>query len=136
MRDKERKDTFRENVGRTVINAIIKLFFPWLYSRSRTLAVSHIGSFFSYFRHMVRLPRRVISPSHGLYLHRTTRHRKTRTNIHALSGIRTHDPSNQPAKTHASDHTDTVTGILKVYRIILNALHINAMQSLLHMTLE
>jgi hypothetical protein len=39
----------------------------------------------------------VISPSQGLYLHRTTQHRKTRTNIHALSGIRTHDPSNQPA---------------------------------------
>jgi hypothetical protein len=31
-------------------------------------------------------------------------------NIHALSGIRTHDPSNQPAKTHASDRTATVTG--------------------------
>jgi ketopantoate hydroxymethyltransferase len=32
------------------------------------------------------------------------------TNIHALSGTRTHDPSNQPAKTHASDRTATVTG--------------------------
>jgi hypothetical protein len=32
------------------------------------------------------------------------------TNIHALSGIRNHDPSNQPAKTHASDRTATVTG--------------------------
>jgi hypothetical protein len=32
------------------------------------------------------------------------------TNIHALSGIRTHDPSNQPAKTHTSDRTATVTG--------------------------
>jgi hypothetical protein len=31
------------------------------------------------------------------------------TNIHALSGIRTHDPSNQPAKIHASDRTATVT---------------------------
>jgi hypothetical protein len=29
----------------------------------------------------------------------------------ALSGIRTHDPSNQPAKTHASDRTATVTGV-------------------------
>jgi hypothetical protein len=28
----------------------------------------------------------------------------------ALSGIRTHDPSNQPAKTHASDRTANVTG--------------------------
>jgi hypothetical protein len=60
---------------------------------------------------MVGLLRRVISPSQGLYLHRTTQHRKTRTNIHALSGIRTHDPSNQPAKTHTSNRTATVTGI-------------------------
>jgi hypothetical protein len=52
--------------------------------------------FLELFRHMVGLLGRVISPSQGLYLHRTTQHRKTLTNIHALSGIRTHDPSNQP----------------------------------------
>jgi hypothetical protein len=57
--------------------------------------------FLELFRHMVGLLRRVISPSQGLYLHRTTQHRKMRKNIHALRGIRTHDPSNQPAKTHA-----------------------------------
>jgi hypothetical protein len=67
--------------------------------------------FLELFRHTVGLLGRVISPSQGLYLHRTTQHRKTRTNIHALSGIRTHDPSNQPAKTHASDRTATVTDI-------------------------
>jgi hypothetical protein len=55
---------------------------------------------------MAGLLGRVISLSQGL----TTQHRKTRTNIHALSGIRTHDPSNHPAKTHASDRTATVTG--------------------------
>jgi hypothetical protein len=37
------------------------------------------------FRHTVGLLGRVIS----LYLHRTIQHRKTRTNIHALTGIRT-----------------------------------------------
>jgi hypothetical protein len=63
---------------------------------------------------MVGLLGRVISPSQGLYLHRKTQHRKTRTNIHDLSGIRTHDPSNQPAKTHASDRTVTVTSFLEV----------------------
>jgi hypothetical protein len=68
--------------------------------------------FLELFRHTVGLLGRVISPSQGLYLHRTTEHRKTRTNIHALSGIRTHDPSNQPAKTHASDRTATVTGMV------------------------
>jgi hypothetical protein len=66
------------------------------------------------FRHMVGLLGRVISPSQGLCIHRTTQHRNTRINIHALSGIQTHDPSNQPAKTHASDRTATVTGILAV----------------------
>jgi hypothetical protein len=65
--------------------------------------------FLELFQHMVGLLGRVISPSQGLYLHRTTQHKKTRTNIHALNGIRTHDPSNQPAKTHASDRTATVT---------------------------
>jgi hypothetical protein len=67
--------------------------------------------FLELFRHMVGLLGRVISPSQGLYLLRTTQHGKMRTNIHALSGIRTHDPSNQPAKTHASDRTATVTGV-------------------------
>jgi hypothetical protein len=79
-----------------------------------TLAALHIGGFLNYNRYMVGLLGRVISPSQGLYLHRTTQHRKTRTNIHALSGTRTHDPNNQQAKTHASDRTATVTGIIKV----------------------
>jgi hypothetical protein len=35
----------------------------------------------------------------GLYLHRTTQHRNTKTNIHASSGIRTHNPSKQAANT-------------------------------------
>jgi hypothetical protein len=74
----------------------------------RTRASLHMR-FLELFRHMVGLLGRVISPSQGLYLHRITQHRKTRANIHALSGIRTHDPSNQPAKTHASDRTATVT---------------------------
>jgi hypothetical protein len=59
---------------------------------------------------MVGLLGRVISPSQGLYLHRTTHDRKTRTNIHAFSGIQPHDPSSKPAKTHTSDRTATVTG--------------------------
>jgi hypothetical protein len=70
--------------------------------------------FLELFRHMVGLLGRVISPSQSLYLHRTTQHRETRTNIHALSGIRTHDPSNQPAKTHAPDRMATVTGSLDI----------------------
>jgi hypothetical protein len=68
--------------------------------------------FLELFRLMVGLLGRVFSPSRGLYLHRTTQHRKTGTNIHALSWIRTHDLSNQPAKTHASDRTASVTDVL------------------------
>jgi hypothetical protein len=85
-------------------------FFPVALQSFWTLAASHIGGFLNCFRHMVGLLGRVISLSQGLYLHRTIKHRKTRTNIHALSGTRTHDPSNQLAKTHASDRTATVTG--------------------------
>jgi hypothetical protein len=71
--------------------------------------------FLELFKHMLGLLGRVISPSQGLYLHRTTQHRKTRTHIHALSRIRTYDPSNQRTKTHASDHTATVTGKTGLY---------------------
>jgi hypothetical protein len=52
---------------------------------------------------------RVMSPSQGLYLHRTAQHRQTRTNIHALSGIRTHNPSVREIKAHAPDRAATVT---------------------------
>jgi len=45
------------------------------------------------FGHSVGLLGRGISPTQGLYLHRTAQHRKTRTHIHVPSGIRTHDPS-------------------------------------------
>jgi hypothetical protein len=82
--------------------------------------------FLELFRHMVGLLGRVISPSQGLYLHRTTQHRKTHTNIHALSGIQIHDPSNQPAKTHASDCMATVTGL------IINLDHTNYIYEILH----
>jgi hypothetical protein len=44
-------------------------------------------------RHLVGLLGGGISPAQGLYLHRTTQHRKTQTNIHAPSRIRTCDPN-------------------------------------------
>jgi hypothetical protein len=47
---------------------------------------------------LVRFLRREISPTQGLYLHRTTQHRKTRTQIPASSGFRTHNPSVQAVK--------------------------------------
>jgi hypothetical protein len=50
------------------------------------------------YRHSVGLLGRGIGPTQGLYLHRTTQHRKTRTNIHASSGYRTHDLSGRAAE--------------------------------------
>jgi hypothetical protein len=55
------------------------------------------------FRHLARLLGGVISPSQGLYLHRTAQRRKNKINIHALSGIWTRDPRIQAAKTHVLD---------------------------------
>jgi hypothetical protein len=46
----------------------------------------------------------------GLYLHRTTQHRNTKTDIHASNGIRSHYPSNQAAKTYALDREATGIG--------------------------
>jgi hypothetical protein len=86
------------------------LFSPVALQSFKDIGRLTYGRFLELFRHVVGFLGRVINPSQGLYLHRTTQHRKTRTNIHALGGIRTHDPRNQPAKTHASDRTATVAG--------------------------
>jgi hypothetical protein len=49
-------------------------------------------------RHLVGLLGRGISPTQGLYLHRTTQHRKTQTNIRAPSRIRSCDPNVRAAE--------------------------------------
>jgi hypothetical protein len=49
-------------------------------------------------------------PSKGLYLHMTTQHRKTWTNIHALTGIRIHDLCLEVIKAYASDRAAIATG--------------------------
>jgi predicted component of type VI protein secretion system len=100
-----------------IISRLTLSFFPVALQSLKDRGRLTYRRFLELFRHMVGLLGRVISPSRGLYLHRTTQHTKTRTNIHALSGIRTHDPSNQPAKTHASDRTATVTGRLTLCQI-------------------
>jgi hypothetical protein len=117
--------------------ALIIYFFPVALQSSKDQGRLTYRRFLEIFRHMVRLLGRVISPSQGLYLHRATQHRKTRTNIHAFSGIGTHDPSNQPAKTHASDRTATVTGnniicsVQTVKLLIMHFLHPPVTSSLL-----
>jgi hypothetical protein len=54
----------------------------------------------------------VISPlQRPLPTQDNTRH-KHKTNIRALGGTQTHDPSNQAAKTYASDHAATGIGVV------------------------
>jgi hypothetical protein len=71
--------------------------------------------FLEQFRHMVGLLGRVISPSQGLYLHRTTQHRKTRDKHPCLKWDSNPRSQQPPAKTHASDRTATVTGTIPTF---------------------
>jgi hypothetical protein len=71
------------------------------------------GRFLELFRHLVGLLGRVISPSQGLYLYRTAQYGKTRTNILALSGIRTHDSSVRAMKAYGPDQVVTVICVLE-----------------------
>jgi hypothetical protein len=96
----------------SLLNPKFAFFSPVALQSLKDLGRLTYRRFLELFRHMVG---RVISPSQDLYLHKTTQHRKTRTNIHASSGIQTHNPSNQPAKTHASDRTATVTSEIGIY---------------------
>jgi hypothetical protein len=52
---------------------------------------------------------REINPTKCLYLHTTTQRRKTKINIHATSGIRTHDISHQVIKAYDSGNVITGT---------------------------
>jgi hypothetical protein len=67
----------------------------------------HIFCFPNLFRHSVGFLGRVISSSQGLYLHRITQHRKTRTNIHDLSRIRI-----RAIKARAWDRAGTGSALL------------------------
>jgi hypothetical protein len=68
------------------------IFFSLLRIRPIGLFQFRITSEVMNHQHSVGLLGQVISSSQGLYLHRTIHHRQTRTNIHALRGIRTRDP--------------------------------------------
>jgi hypothetical protein len=75
-------------------NLFIYLCIPLsLRTEHRALTVPRhprlLFQFLGSIRHLVGLLGWGISPTQGLYLHRTTQHRKTQTNIHAPSSIRT-----------------------------------------------
>jgi hypothetical protein len=75
----------------------------------------HIRRLLKLFRHLVGLLGRGISQSQGLYQHRTTQHKNTKTDIHALSGIQSRDPSVRAIKVEAPDYAVTVTNIILVH---------------------
>jgi hypothetical protein len=91
------------------LNLIMNFFFLWLYSPLTALAASHIGGFLNYIRHMAGLLGRVISPSQGLYLHRTTQHRKTRDKHLCLerdSNPLSQQPTGQGPRLRPHGHCD------------------------------
>jgi hypothetical protein len=59
-----------------------------------------------------------IRPSQRTLPPQTTQHRKTKTNVHDLSGIRTHDLSVQAIKAFASDRAAAGTDTTKIQSII------------------
>jgi hypothetical protein len=96
--------SFRQTLGWYLRTSLPSLLMPLYYITIiisvstvlvRTLTASHWR-----FRNLImtlgRTPLDKWSAHHeGLYLHRTTQHRNTKANIHASSGIQTHDSSNQ-----------------------------------------
>jgi hypothetical protein len=84
-------------------------FFPVALQSCKNPATSQIGGFLNYIRHMVGLLGRVINPSQGLYLHRTTQHRKTRDKHSRLgrdSNPRSQQPTGQDPRLRQHGHCD------------------------------
>jgi hypothetical protein len=106
---------------------LFHFFFPWRYSRNLGLGLPPWNSLFQFgfldFRQSVGLLGRVISSSQGIYLYintekRTHTHTKI-LNIHALSGIRTHDPGFRASESSSCfDRSATVTAELVHYYCI------------------
>jgi hypothetical protein len=102
----------RRNNGRFIIYTLHHTFlsFPMALHVLENLGRFLMEGFEIVFSAVGRTPWANDGPSQGLYLHRTAQHKKTRINIHALSGIRTHHPSIRPVKTLALDLAANVIG--------------------------
>jgi hypothetical protein len=129
-------NAFGINKGHTSIRIefghIIYFYFCGSTVLIRTRASSHMR-ILELFRHMVGLLGRVIRPSQGLYLHRTTQHRKTRDKHPCLerdSNPRSQQTTGQDLRLRPHGHCDrqsSLYGILifmilrqKTRRNILN----------------
>jgi hypothetical protein len=63
-----------------------------------------LGGSGTIFPQLVILFGRGVCSSQGLYLHRAAQHRKTGTEIHALSGVRIHVSTTRIPSTYVIDH--------------------------------
>jgi hypothetical protein len=92
--------------GRTLVSPF---FFPWLYSPFLDLGRLTYRRFLELFRHVVGLLGRVISPSQGLYLHRTKQHKKDADKHPCLkrdSNPRSQQPIGQDPRLRPHGHCD------------------------------
>jgi hypothetical protein len=90
------------------------------------LGPGHVFNFvIIFFTHTVGLLGQVISPSQGRYLYtRKHKHRiNVYTDIHALSGIRTHDPSFRVREDRAPTMIGTVISYHKIKYICIHLIH-------------
>jgi hypothetical protein len=74
-----------------IIPKYVTFFFSWLLQSLLCGPFAFLNGLLDPHTHLVGLLGRGISPTQGLYLHRTTQHRKTQTHIHAPSRIQTCD---------------------------------------------
>jgi hypothetical protein len=95
------------------VNNFASLIFFYSFPRGSTVLEGPwrltYRRFLELFRQMVGLLGRVISPSQGLYLHRKTQHRKTRTNIPCHerdSKPRSQQPTGQDPRLRPHSHGD------------------------------
>jgi hypothetical protein len=91
------------------------IFFSVALQSFRTLTASHIGGFLNHIRHMVGFLGRVMTPSQGLYLHRTTQHRKTRDKHSCLdrdSNPQSQQPTGQDPRLRPHGHCDRLVFVV------------------------
>jgi hypothetical protein len=77
---------------------IVVVVFQGLDLLASSISEFYFLKFINLFRQLVVLFGWGIGPPQGLYLHKTTQNRKTRTYFHASSRIRIHDPSVRAAE--------------------------------------
>jgi hypothetical protein len=91
-----------------MITKLICTFFPGALQSLKDLGRFTYRIFLELFRHMVGLLGRVISPSQGLYLHRTTQHKDADKHpcLERDSNPRSQQPTGQDPRLRPHGHCD------------------------------